>query len=277
MQPESVLAKRSFASRTNDLAARDFSSRLSRFIRDQLRKLCAAGSLLADDPRVWRAWRRHWNSAHYLQLLRWRDHGFQPRIIYDIGANEGLWSEMCQDVFAPDQCFLFEPQPDLGERARSRSHPPATRWEVLPVALGDHEGEQVLHVTRSAAASSLLPPVASEVAEIPELESLRTQKVAVVSLDTLVQNRALPEPDLIKIDVQGFEGHVLAGGRKTISQAEGIVIETSLHPLYQGQSLMPEVLSILAGWGFEIDDIQEAFRRWPGPLRQVDVWLRKKK
>jgi FkbM family methyltransferase len=275
MQPESVLAKRSFASRSNDLAARDFSSRLSRFLRDQLHKCCAAGTLLSNDPRVWRAWRRHWNGPHYLQLLRWRDEGFQPRVVYDIGANDGLWSEMCQEVFNPSHCLLFEPQSELGQHAIARQ-PQGAHWQLLSVALGDREQHQELHVTRSAAASSLLRPVASEVSEIPELEALRTEKVSVSPLDALVESRGLPAPDLVKIDVQGFEGHVLAGGPKTIGRARRLVVETSLQPLYEGQSLLPEVLSTLAGWGFEVDDVQEAFRKWPGPLRQVDLWLRQR-
>jgi hypothetical protein len=86
--------KRSFVARTNDLACRDWSARLTRFARSELRRWCAAGVMLADDPRVLRAWRRKWDTAHFIKLLRWHDDGFRPGVVYDIGAHEGLWSEM---------------------------------------------------------------------------------------------------------------------------------------------------------------------------------------
>jgi FkbM family methyltransferase len=209
-------------------------------------------------------------------LQRWCDEGFRPRVVYDIGAHEGLWSEMCQDIFAPEKCFLFEPLREVREKAIRRRPPPPADWQMLPFALGDHEETQSLHLTRNLAASSLLAPLASESASVTEIQAVAEEKVQVVPLDTLAASKGLPRPDLVKIDVQGFEGRVMSGGQRTLSQAQRMVVEVSLHPLYEGQSLMPDVLQTLADSGFELDDIQETFRQWPGPLRQVDLWLRRK-
>jgi hypothetical protein len=94
-----------------------------------------------------------------------------------------------------------------------------------------------------------------------------------VPLDILAKQQKLPRPDLVKIDVQGFEGRVLAGGEETLRQAKRMVVEVSLHPLYDGQSLMPEILHLLSNWGFVLEDLHETFRQWPGRLWQVDLWL----
>lgn len=262
----------SFWDRSNDLASRDLPSRLARFIRAHLRRCCQAGMMLADEPRVLRAWRKGWDSAHFVKLLRWRQEGFHPAIVYDIGAHEGLWSEMCQAVLAPAKCLLFEPQPEFQRRAQARQPQPPAEWLILPMALGDREEIETLHVTRNAAASSLLSPLT---AAIPETEAVAESKVQVMPLDRLVTVQRLPLPDLVKVDVQGFEGRVLAGGRETLRHARKIVVEVSLHALYQGQSLLPDVLATLTEWGFELDDMHETFRQWPGRLWQVDLWMQR--
>jgi FkbM family methyltransferase len=230
--------------------------------------------VLADDPRVIQAWRRKWDSAHYIQLRRWHDEGFRPKVAYDIGAHEGLWSEMCQNIFAPAQCLLFEPQREFQQKAKARQ-PEGANWEVLPVALGDQETADVIHITQNSAASSLLMPLDGETATAVT-RPVGSEKVQVVPLDKLVGARRLPLPDLVKIDVQGFEGRVLAGGRSTLSHAQRLIVEVSLKALYEGQSLMPEVLQTLVGWGFELIDISETFRQWPGRLWQVDLWLQRR-
>jgi FkbM family methyltransferase len=266
----------SFSARANDLECRHFSARLSRFVRARLRRWCDAGRVLADDPRVRQAWQRGWDGAHFIQLQRWHEEGFHPGVVYDIGAHEGLWSEMCQDIFTPAKCILFEPQREFQQKAKARQPKTGADWEVLPFALGDREEVDVLHITQNAAASSLLKPLASSGAPIPDTQSVAQDKVQVLPLDSLVRTRSLPLPDLVKIDVQGFEGHVLAGGRTTISHAQRVVVEVSLHALYEGQSLMPEVLDSLVDMGFELDDLNETFRQWPGRLWQVDLWLRRR-
>jgi FkbM family methyltransferase len=273
MHAELGSTHRPLLERANDLGSRDLGSRLSRFLRSRARRLCLAGMLFADDPRVLRAWRRGWDSDHFIQLRRWKDEGFRPAVIYDIGANEGLWSEMCQAIFAPKHCLLFEPQPDVCQRARARAARVGPAWQILSVALGDRRETQVLHVTSNQAASSLLPPARHQSAVIGEIRPVGEAKVEVLPLDDLVAAQGLPQPDLVKIDVQGFEGRVLAGGAATLRRAQRIVVEVSLHPLYDGQSLLPEVLEIISSWGFVLQDINETFRQWPGRLWQVDLWL----
>jgi len=101
-------------------------------------------------------------------------------------------------------------------------------------------------------------------------------RVRVVPLDILVRQEKLPPPDLVKIDVQGFEAKVIAGGTVTLRQAKRIVIETSLCPIYEGQPLLPEILEILSGWGFQFVDFSDASRTWPNDcLWQADLWFKR--
>ena len=50
---------------------------------------------------------------------------------------------------------------------------------------------------------------------------------------------------LIKIDVQGFEDKVIAGGRNIIRRATILILETSFQPLYIGQPLFEDIYDSL--------------------------------
>jgi len=61
-------------------------------------------------------------------------------------------------------------------------------------------------------------------------------QVKLTTLDNAVGN--LPNPltpeILIKMDIQGYEGRVIEGGKETLSKAEACIIEIDLDSLYEG-------------------------------------------
>ena len=274
MTTDSNTPAKSFWQKSNDPDNREWPYRLSRALRANVHKWCGKVMHLAEDPRALAAWKKGWDPDHYIRLRRWHDQGFRPRAVFDIGAHEGGWSEMCQAIFSPAQCFLFEPQPEYQAKARARQ-PSGANWQVLPFALGDSEQTQPMFLTENGAASSILPPITGEVPIGWGTRSVGQKDVQVATLDGLAQRERLPPPDLVKIDVQGYEGRVIAGGRNVLSKAQRIIVEVSLHPIYENQSLLPEVAATLSNWGFEIEDMNETCREWAGRLWQTDLWCRR--
>jgi FkbM family methyltransferase len=266
---------RTFWQKSNDLQCREWPCRLTRFLRARLHHWCARGMLLADDPRVLQAWRKGWETDHYVRLRRWHDQGFRPQIVYDIGAHSGDWSDMCQSIFAPKKMFLFEPQPEHQKQARARAPRHGADWQVLPVALGDKDETNRIYLTQNAAAASLLAPLEGEVPANWGTGTVGHQEVTVATLDGLASRTGLPWPDLVKIDVQGYEGRVIAGGREVLSKAQRIIVEVSLRAIYRDQALLPEILQTLSNWGFALEDMNETCREWAGPLWQTDLWLKR--
>jgi FkbM family methyltransferase len=160
------------------------------------------------------------------------------------------------------------------EATEKRQAREGANWKFFPVALGNRRESSVLHLTRNQAASSLLEPLAGPEANVGGITSTGHQTVPVVTLDEFAAREDIPPPDLAKIDVQGFEAQVLSGGTHVLPSAKRLIIEVSLRPIYQDQQLLPSVLATLSSWGFELDDISEAYRQWPDVRQwQVDLWL----
>src|SRR5262249_59911556 len=83
--------------------------------------------------------------------------------------------------------------------------------EVLPYALGRVSGKATLRVPWGNAGMGSLALDCEDVAE--------EHVVDVVRLDDVWKERGWPRIDFIKIDVEGFESHVLEGARQTIAAA----------------------------------------------------------
>jgi hypothetical protein len=141
--------------------------------------------------------------------------------------------------------------------------------------LGDAEQVRQFYVTENDTASSLLRPIENGVPTAWGTRPVAQREVQIVSLDELAAKNRWPAPDLVKIDVQGYEGRVIAGGRNVLSQAQRIIVEVSLHAIYSEQSLLPEIASTLSSWGFEIEDMNDACREWGGRLWQTDLWWKR--
>jgi len=63
----------------------------------------------------------------------------------------------------------------------------------------------------------------------------------------------------LKIDVQGFERHVLEGARETLKQTRAIELELSLVPMYEGQACLNDMLDYIADIGFELASVEPVF------------------
>jgi hypothetical protein len=75
-------------------------------------------------------------------------------------------------------------------------------------------------------------------------------------IDSLIAEGALPQPDFLKIDAQGFELNVLKGCGANLRDVVGIRLETQLRPLYKDQATFFEIYAFLRGYGFILRDIR---------------------
>lgn len=82
----------------------------------------------------------------------------------------------------------------------------------------------------------------------------------------------------MKIDTQGFEKDVLAGGTQSLLQIDAIQIEMSLVPLYDGQALFDELYEYLFDRDYRMVSIEPGFEdSESGQLLQIDGIFKRRK
>jgi hypothetical protein len=76
------------------------------------------------------------------------------------------------------------------------------------------------------------------------------ERIEVRRLDDVAAELDMHDDILTKIDVQGFEGHVIRGGTETLRRSRAIIVETGFAQLYEGQPGCDEIYRAVCGLGF---------------------------
>jgi Methyltransferase FkbM domain len=117
----------------------------------------------------------------------------------------------------------------------------------------------------------------THLAAAPESRYIATEIVPLCRLDDILDVNIAGRRIFLKLDVQGFESYVLDGAEHVLASALALQLEMSLLPLYEGETLMPEMCQFLRGHGFELWDLRPVFRdRATGRLLQVDAVFTRK-
>jgi FkbM family methyltransferase len=207
----------------------------------------------------------HIDSLELLELLRPQ----APAVIYDIGANIGTWTCLAKSLFPSARVEAFEPLTQHFAEFKRWTAPWPADVRLHACALGPREHTATMHVMDFSDASSLLPLGAEGAREFGVHAAAETT-VPVVPLDLLVAREKLSPPDLIKLDVQGYELEVLRGATASLRSARAVLCEVSFREFYAGQPPFAEIVAFLAAHGFTLHALGEgtALGR---PLVQADA------
>ena len=185
------------------------------------------------------------------ELEAWRildDRKFQT--ILDVGANEGQFARMARELWPTATIHSFEPLPQVHAVLVSAFAGDAL-FQAHNIAISDRAGSQVMHCSAFTPSSSLLPMADVHKQEWPQSAEHVEVEVALLPLDDWARaNAPLPGPMLIKIDVQGFELHVINGGLDTLSKADVVVLEVAFQEFYEGQPLFADIHARMHELGF---------------------------
>jgi len=166
-------------------------------------------------------------------------------VVYDLGANIGLYSRFLVQKFKASKVYAFEPmsenRPQLMRNLEIGGC--ASQVVVMPFAVGDEDGAVDFQVDDLTSNSGTLNAVThGEACQSRHQYGLPpiSETVQVTRLDTVIATQNLLLPDVIKIDVEGAEAMALRGGRRLLLEHRpGLVVE--LH----GSEAAVEVLQVL--------------------------------
>jgi len=193
-------------------------------------------------------------------MERLSNQGFKPELIFDVGAYQGEYAQLCRGIWPDAMIACFEPQ----ARARARLQAKAdSKMQVFDVLLGSEEKDAVpLHEAETA--SSVLDEHVDQHPTVPH--PMRTVD-SVVQVD--FKGRC---PELLKMDVQGYEMEVLKGAEQVLPKVQVILTEVNLLDLHIGVPLMADLMNWLLARGFLPFDICGLGRRpLDGLLWQADL------
>jgi FkbM family methyltransferase len=175
-------------------------------------------------------------------------------VVYDLGANEGVWSLAFAEAYNNIHVHAFEPLPDVYSTLVKRvgSH---ARIATHNIGFGSSKGTVQMYQDKFSPASSLLKMTSRSVDEYPQAGEQHLVQVQIERMDEYVATMHLPIPDLLKIDVQGYEDEVIAGGKEVIRQSRYVWIELSLVPLYENGSTFHSTYKTLSELGYSLFDI----------------------
>lgn len=171
-------------------------------------------------------------------------HAYKFGTILDIGANVGRFSITAHSVFPDAMIHAFEPLPSCFASAQ-KALAGISNATVHNIALGDAEGELQMFANDFSPSSSILPMAQAHKDAFPFTDSTKKVPIRVQRLDDFASDLQMPGPVFVKIDVQGFERQVLAGGRATIGKADVVLLELSFEELYEGQPLFGELFDTM--------------------------------
>ena len=136
-------------------------------------------------------------------------------VLYDVGANEGLYSLDFAGRFLNGKAVAFDPIPETLKLLKKNVA--TSQVTIYPFGLSSYNGTATFYVSPvDLGATSLAPLEQDRFGDVKEVIA------DVHTIDTIIDHKAYP-PNLIKIDVEGAELYVLTGAEQTLSNYRPII------------------------------------------------------
>ena len=222
---------------------------LPRLLKNAFRRALAA--------RGYELYRRPWlpKGVDVFESLRCHWPHWQPRVIFDVGANVGQTVARLRPLFPTAEIHSFEPVPATFATLQAGvRHDPRVHCHAL--ALADRDGETWLRLHGSSDLNSLNPALrAAAGTSGPEV------KLTLKTAAGFCAKHGITHIDLLKIDVEGFELAVLEGAAPLLAAGavDYIVIEAGLMPGDPRFTPLPAIIERLRPHDFWLVGVYEQF------------------
>ena len=219
-----------------------------------IRGLARRGLVVQRHP----AWRRQAMLA---------EHGVD--VVLDVGAARGGFAGELRRFGYSGRIVSFEPlSAAYADLVAASADDP--RWTCVNTALGRTKGRTTINIASNSDSSSLLAMEQEHRSAAPHVDYVGQEEIEVARLDDLAPEH-LGSRTFLKIDTQGFEKEVIAGGPATLKECVGLQLELSFVPLYTGGMLVDEAVSLAYDEGFRMVAVFQGFTSPRGALLQADA------
>lgn len=147
-------------------------------------------------------------------------------VLWDVGANIGLYS-----IYAAmaQKCKVFAFEPSVFNLELLARNIALNNLQeavcIVPIALSDNIGTSMFKMSNTEWGGALSTFGQSFDQDGEELRQVFEYQTLGLSMDDARVLLKIPQPQYLKMDVDGIEHFILRGGMTTLSLAEGILIE----------------------------------------------------
>jgi FkbM family methyltransferase len=207
------------------------------------------------------------------ETLEWIDTIPKGSILWDIGANVGLYSCYAARV-RNCKVFAFEPSVfNLELLARNLFlNEVSEKVVIMPIPLADKLSISKLNMSTTEWGGALSTFGKEYGHDGRKLDKRFEYKLFGLSIDEVIKQLKIPSPDYIKMDVDGIEQLILAGGRLTLKKIKGIILE--INDDFEDQRSNCEKLLLSSGLKFKERRRSEMFDTGIFKNTYNQIWVR---
>ncbi|BCA54777.1 hypothetical protein W02_19170 [Nitrospira sp. KM1] len=170
----------------------------------------------------------------------------QIRSLYVIGAHRFQERDLFDRLFPNlERIYLFEPIPQLAEYLR-RFEKVDSRVKVFCCALSNENATRDFFLTNNDGESSSLLHLGKHKQIFPHVHEIRSIPVSCRTLESIIQEHGLSQPDMLLLDVQGAEFQILSSLSPDLkARVLALYVEASLEEVYAGAKCLDDLKEVL--------------------------------
>jgi FkbM family methyltransferase len=182
----------------------------------------------------------------------------ESEVIFDIGANTGIYTLTAKNTNPRANIYAFEPVSRIFSKLKNNCSLNNYNIHLFENALSDQKGEQIIYESSEEFVNAATLSQHTAVAFSQGLLNKETI-ISSTTMDIIVESENLTKLDLIKLDVETYEPQVMAGFKKYLPiYKPTFLIEILLDEI--GKKLQ-DVFDPLGYIYFNIDDKNDSFRQ----------------
>lgn len=170
-----------------------------------------------------------------------------PGVFYDLGANLGWFSLYAGSQGHQVYSFEVAEANFSGLKENLEANPHLTNIEIFNIGIADKKRRVKLRCESTEIGHHKTLELDNFSASSQIISYNHVTEIDVDSLDNIIEEKGLPYPDYLKVDIDGSEYAFLLGSPKVLSNCKSMVIE-----LCTTSDFYEECVEILEGNGFNL-------------------------
>lgn len=186
---------------------------------------------------------------HKQYLNHMRNQNINPKVVYDIGASTLHWYDCARSIWPNAEYIAFDAMDECGQLYSEAG----IKHAINLLSDQDNKILDFYENKENPAGNSYYRENVqySPAAAFLYDDSHKVKKYA-KTLDTIIEEKNFPLPDLMKLDIQGAEIDVLKGAQQALTHCRDLIVEIQEVEYNKGAPMKKEVIDYLTKLGFSL-------------------------